>query len=779
MHTVPFDTVSLPKRKQGKRSAVWTAIGRMQIVRRYVPGTAIMLLFGLAECFTLPSPFMMCLLFAMLHKNGKASEGSMAGCVLLAFLRLIWGQEISIVSAVLFIIAALFLQRKIDKTQTMYVLLLIASGMEMMEGGLLGKEADWYFRKCCSVLMGFSVMPAFIRSVEVIKTPGDSAAEDDAICICIPAMIGLCGAAHIGLFSVNFGVVLGSVMVMTAGWLGGAFLGAGMGIGAGFAIISAGGHVMHLLFLPMAGLLCGCFREKRRIITMAVYVFSALALTMVTMHQLPRFVLINQGVAAAFFMMIPKEKMKKLRDKGYRLFGMQPGDNPYIRMRMQQWVRQIERLAKVLPVAEISMNSQEEEGEDVAEQLCRQCDRLPICWHDEYEKTKRGLQAVLAGDEVQLPVINEHFDTCLRLAQIPGILEGIYAQRKDIRNRNRASAYERSITETHLLSLSQAAQLISLEGLLSDDEEGEYTQRARLALERMHFSGSVAFVKKVDGHWIVAIRSDTLAIQPNAAQRIARQISLYFSTVMEVTEQTASRIILEEAPLFELITGQATISAAVHDKVEIGANGDAMLVRKLSGGRMLFSLSDGMGHGIRARNESKRTLEMLAVCLQAGYTTEQTMKVVNGAMLSATGGESFATLDMGVVDLWTGEVEMNKMGACNSFIIQSSRIHRLASEALPLGILEHVLPAEKNMTLEENDRILLMTDGVSDIFENEDDVVRILQHCLPETPQTMAETILQEALDRQQNMPMDDMTVLCVQLALHRPRKQNRKSIPA
>ena len=209
------------------------------------------------------------------------------------------------------------------------------------------------------------------------------------------------------------------------------------------------------------------------------------------------------------------------------------------------------------------------------------------------------------------------------------------------------------------------------------------------------------------------------------------------------------------------------------------ANGDAVMVRPLSGGRFLFALSDGMGHGIKARNESRRTLEMLSVCLQAGYTSEQTMKVVNGAMLSATGGEAFATLDMAVVDLWTGETEMNKLGACSSFIIQGQKINRLSGEALPLGILEHVLPAEKNILLEENDRVLMMSDGVADMFETDDDVIRMIQKYSNEPPQTMAESILQEALERQYLSPADDMTVLCVQMVLRYPARQNRKSIPA
>ena len=191
-----------------------------------------------------------------------------------------------------------------------------------------------------------------------------------------------------------------------------------------------------------------------------------------------------------------------------------------------------------------------------------------------------------------------------------------YRNRKQVRSRNQAAAYDRAMMETHLLSLSQSAQLISLEGMRVDDEESEWRQCVEEGLEKMHFSGSLTFIKKVDGHLMAGIQSDLLVIQPSVARRIAVQTGRYLGTNMEIVEQGAYQLILEETPLFDLITGQATISAAVKDKGEMLANGDAVMVRPLSGGRFLFALSDGMGHGIKARNESRRNCSRYCYCCQ-------------------------------------------------------------------------------------------------------------------------------------------------------------------
>ena len=137
------------------------------------------------------------------------------------------------------------------------------------------------------------------------------------------------------------------------------------------------------------------------------------------------------------------------------------------------------------------------------------------------------------------------------------------------------------------------------------------------------------------------------------------------------------------------------------------------------------------------------------------------MTAVNGSMLSATGGEKFATVDLCLVDLWSGEAAMNKLGACASLLAQGQKIQWIEGAALPLGIIEHVVPMEHRFSLGEGDLLLLMSDGIMDAFENEEDVIAILRQCRGDTPQHIADAILREALAQRDGLPPDDMTVLC------------------
>ena len=156
--------------------------------------------------------------------------------------------------------------------------------------------------------------------------------------------------------------------------------------------------------------------------------------------------------------------------------------------------------------------------------------------------------------------------------------------------------------------------------------------------------------------------------------------------------------------------------------------------------------------------------------MNAGYTRSQAMTAVNGAMLSATGGEKFATVDMCLIDLWTGETAMNKLGACASFILQGQKIHMVEGAALPLGIIEHVTPMEHSFMLGEGDVLLLMSDGVADAME-EDELLELLQENRQEAPQKIADTLLREALLQRDGLPPDDMTVLCARVEEREKRR--------
>ncbi len=779
MHTAPLDTVNVPRNRRAAREKAQKKGIQKEQIRALVPGFTAVFLLNISTCFSLPSPFAIALVVSCLVHLGKCPAGACLGMGAGLLMRLLWGIDADLAQALVFFGLVFFVRRKIS-VSTGYKLLLGALLLRALPG-MIGREIPDMMRQVGGVMLGMCVMPAMLRSVEILHQKNSERTQDDLLCLAMPIMMLLCGGAHVQLAGLNVGAQGGCMVVLLAAWTSGPAAAAAVGIGAGFALLSGGMHVMYFLLLPFAGLIGGCFQQKKRLGVAAAFLFSGLMLIYASMQKMPVPLAENMLCATGLFLLIPQKKARRILQKVMHLQGMKPKENAFLRLRMQQWVQAIHRLSQVLPEAEIPMDSPETEAESLAENLCHQCERLPICWRDDYEQTKAAMAAAVKSSEVELNVINRYFDHCQRLKQIPGHLQQIHEKRRQNQQKMHLAAYQRHMLETHLLALSQAAQMISLEGLQPDDEEKERQVLAEEALEKMHFSGRLSFVKRIDGHLVAAVQSDMMPIQPALAEKVANQLGLYLGVSLEVTQQNASRAVMEESPPFHISMGRATAAACVSDAsiypTMTEENGDAVMVRSLSGGRVVFALSDGMGHGRDAKNESRRTLEMLAVCLEAGYSREQTMQVVNGAMLNATGGELFATVDMGVIDLWTGETEMNKLGACSSYLVQGQKIVKLTGEALPLGILEYVMPSEKKVTLAEGDRVILISDGIADAYDTEEDVMRMLHRRLSDNVQEMADAVLQDAMERQSGLPEDDMTVLCIQLTARYIRK--KRSIPA
>lgn len=54
-------------------------------------------------------------------------------------------------------------------------------------------------------------------------------------------------------------------------------------------------------------------------------------------------------------------------------------------------------------------------------------------------------------------------------------------------------------------------------------------------------------------------------------------------------------------------------------------------------------------------------------------------------MLMCTGREMYATMDLCVCDLHSGETAFEKLGACASYIVRSGEVRAIGADTLPWG----------------------------------------------------------------------------------------------
>lgn len=191
-------------------------------------------------------------------------------------------------------------------------------------------------------------------------------------------------------------------------------------------------------------------------------------------------------------------------------------------------------------------------------------------------------------------------------------------------------------------------------------------------------------------------------------------------------------------------------------------SGDNYTFCENTSGQVVMSLSDGMGSGEVAWEESKRVIELTEQLLAAGYSSRAALKLVNTILLLAGTEQHPATVDLCCVDLYTGVLEAMKLGAVATFIISDDGVELLEASDVPAGVLNPVEPVLLSRKLWENNRIVMVSDGVLDALPGaeKEQVMREYLESLPlKTPQDMADRIL-EFSESFSDEPRDDMTVI-------------------
>ena len=192
-------------------------------------------------------------------------------------------------------------------------------------------------------------------------------------------------------------------------------------------------------------------------------------------------------------------------------------------------------------------------------------------------------------------------------------------------------------------------------------------------------------------------------------------------------------------------------------------SGDSFSMFRLEDGRQIYLLSDGMGSGGSARQESLRMTELMEQLLKTGFREEQAFEMANNILTFGKEQEQYASMDLLSVQLHTGLLKMIKMAGAPTFLLRKNRVEIWKSANIPAGILWNLEFDVLYKKLYDGDRIVIVSDGILGRQEGSEEALeRFLLTLGRKNPQMAAEEILEWALKRQGGQPLDDMTVLVI-----------------
>lgn len=575
-------------------------------------------------------------------------------------------------------------------------------------------------------------------------------------------LIALGSSPFCGLFLAQCAAVLLTLICASqgagAGAAGGVACAAALALGTGLAPAGQA--------LALGGLLAGCVMNlPRPAAALALMLGNALALTQGVGFTPGRIELAPLLLGCALYCAFPASWLSAAA----RLIRPQAAETDSLPAR-RACSQRLNRLARVFETLSDGYRAESplpDEGEMIAQlrrRLCEGCAGYAACWSGDCPEAGRLMcrliSEALSGRCQPLserpPELVRH---CRRSAQIDRRLG---AALLEVAERCRTARERGSMKAVVSGQLRQAAAFLdemSRAVSRTDDVDPTLSARCAAALEQAHCPAQ-RVASGGDGRDVLATLEKSVWTKERA-QTAERALSRALGRRMVALRpygQLSLRFLA--APPLHIRAGLSVSPLRPNQPC-----GDTAHIGLLPDGRLLAVLSDGMGSGERAAAESRRTIRLIRTFLEAGLDSARSLEAIN-ALLQLQMGELFATVDLCLIDLQSGEVSLSKLGACSSLLLSGGRTRILPGGHLPIGILEKITPGEQRFVMRPGDTLILCSDGVADDLR-EGQAAWLAERALAfrmQPPQSMAQSLRQAAVERQGGAPADDMSVIVLRI---------------
>ncbi|MBR5404952.1 MAG: SpoIIE family protein phosphatase [Oscillospiraceae bacterium] len=578
----------------------------------------------------------------------------------------------------------------------------------------------------------------------------------DALPFAVCGTAALAAVCSLRLFMLHFGAMLAAFLVLSAARRYRTAGGVICGTLAACAMLLAGTeYAGFAAVLPTAGLAAGYLSGKGRgVLFVFMQAAAGIGLMLSARQASAAAVFLSFVLGGLLFLAVPAGD---LADALFRFSDAEADFAALTGARMEFLSGSIagvrgsaERIANMLARNDIPADP----ADTVSEAVCSKCRSRATCWENDGAETKRCFREMSAA-ELTAPLCPP--EGCLKPERIT----------EEFTRVKRKNAAARVLTAR--LRESQAmlfTQMRMTEELLH--RIGQQTQRTghreltRLVaetLDRCRIPYEAASVSVPAKHRLLIelyLPADEQTDSGAVAACLQDALQKPLTVCGEETAGGERRIILQSAGGYTVSTAAA--QCAVHEDEPCGDCWDTFTDGE---GAVYLAVSDGMGSGRHAAVDARIVLSNFRALVQSGVNCEAAAAIVNAIMLTKSGEERFATLDVAKICTETAAVTLYKYGAGPTLIKHGERITLCQAATDPIGILPKAQPYTTVLRLERGDMLFLLSDGL------DDSLYPYIRQRLAQGGdlQTLAHTVCAKAQRDAKGTPRDDVTVLAAALS--------------
>jgi serine phosphatase RsbU (regulator of sigma subunit) len=228
---------------------------------------------------------------------------------------------------------------------------------------------------------------------------------------------------------------------------------------------------------------------------------------------------------------------------------------------------------------------------------------------------------------------------------------------------------------------------------------------------------------------------------------------------------------------------EVQIAVAKVNKYATSESGDTLEVVERPGGGLSVVLADGQTSGRGAKAISQLVVRKVIGLLAEGVRDGATARAASDALYTEKQGKVICTLNIASVDLHSGTIVLTRNNPSPMFICHGDEINLRDEESIPLGTSRNVRPLITEIGIEPRLTVVMYTDGLTHAGERRGqpmDVGLTLRSILDgqdPSPQMLADSLLAQAVNLDDERPADDISVVILKVASRTGDNVRRMSV--